>query len=111
MAGLSKTSTSRVPTELSRWRKPSPRSSMRTGREAETRDTADRCCVAAEILTAWDALRFNIKRIHGLARGHEQPIPLSPAEAHIGAALRQEDAADHRAVRCEHRNAVLAFAA
>ena len=53
------------------------------------------------------ALRFHIHRIQGLARGHEQPVPLAPAEGEVGTALRQQDAADQGAVRGEDRNAIL----
>ena len=62
-------------------------------------------------LTAGDALRLDVERIDGLAGGHEQAVALPAAEAEVGAALGQQDAADQSAVGREHRDAVLAFAA
>src|SRR6185437_10521535 len=49
------------------------------------------------------ALRIDIQRVDRLARGHEQAVALDAAEADIGAALGQCDAADHDAVgRVDH---------
>src|SRR5580698_4949618 len=49
------------------------------------------------------ALRVHIERVDRLARGHEQPVALQPAEADVGAALGQRDAADQLAVgRVDH---------
>src|SRR6476469_5534396 len=49
-------------------------------------------------LSSQRALRVHIQRIDRLARGHEQPVALEPAETQIGAALGQRDAADQYAV-------------
>ena len=43
-------------------------------------------------------LGFDIERIDRLAGGHEQPIALHPAEADIGAFLRQQDLANAVAI-------------
>src|SRR5215213_5416579 len=40
------------------------------------------------------ALRVDVERIDRLARRHEQAVAATAAEAHVGAALRQLDAAD-----------------
>src|SRR5690348_10634807 len=60
---------------------------------------------------AGHALRLDIKRVDRLARRHEEAVALPAAETHIGAALRQQDAADQIAVRRKHRDSVLALAA
>ena len=52
------------------------------------------------------ALRVHIQRVDRLARGHEQAVALQAAEAEVGAALGQGDAADHDAVGREHHDAV-----
>src|SRR3954454_13346137 len=52
------------------------------------------------------AFGVDVDRVERLARRHEQPVPLDPAEAEVGAALRQRDAADHFAVRGKHDDAV-----
>ena len=57
-------------------------------------------------LAAGHALRVDIERIERLARGHEQAVALQAAEADIGAAFGQRDAADHGAVGGEHQHAV-----
>src|SRR6266436_2850106 len=56
-------------------------------------------------------LRFDVERIDRLARRHEEAVALDPAEADVGAALGQHDAADHLAVGGEYDNAVLGLAA
>lgn len=45
-------------------------------------------------LSPHGTLGVHIERVEGLAAGHEKPIPLQPAEAEVGAALGQQDAAD-----------------
>src|SRR6478752_3706766 len=57
-------------------------------------------------LPAERALGVDVERIQRLARRHEQAVPLEAAEADIGGALRQRDAADRLAVRVEHHDAV-----
>src|SRR5947208_15272769 len=52
------------------------------------------------------AFGVDVDGVERLARRHEQPVPLDPTEAQIGAALRQRDAADHLAVRGKHDAAV-----
>src|SRR3954464_10614616 len=52
------------------------------------------------------ALRVHIQRVDRLARGHEQAVALHAAEAEVGAAFGQGDAADHHTVGCEHHNTV-----
>src|SRR4051812_44985397 len=56
------------------------------------------------------ALGFDIECIDRLAGGHEQAVPLAAAEAEVGAAFRQQDAADQRAIGGEDRHAILARA-
>src|SRR3546814_7118004 len=46
-------------------------------------------------------------RIEALAGRHEQPVALGPAEAEVGADLRQPDLRDARAVGCEHVDPVI----
>src|SRR5258708_20807464 len=58
-------------------------------------------------LAAWDALGFDIHGVDRLAGGHEQAIALAAAEAEVGAALGQQDAADQRAVRPAHGHTIL----
>src|SRR5260370_17236846 len=49
------------------------------------------------------ALGVHIKRVDRLAGGHEQPVAFQAAEAKVGAALGQRDAADQYAVgRVDH---------
>src|SRR6266699_3225213 len=55
---------------------------------------------------AWRALGVDVERIERPARGHEQAVALGPAEAKIGAAFRQADAADQLALGREHNDAV-----
>src|SRR5262245_33085298 len=57
------------------------------------------------------ALRVDVKRIEGVASGHEQPIPSEAAKANIGAALGQRDEADWLAGRIEDLNAILLLVA
>src|SRR6266403_1600522 len=52
------------------------------------------------------ALGVHVQRVDRLARCHEQPVALQSAETQIGAALRQRDAADLRAVGGEYEYAV-----
>src|SRR5207302_21739 len=47
------------------------------------------------------ALGVHVERIERAARGHEQPVALEAAEADVGAALGQADAADQLALRRE----------
>src|SRR5271166_4002585 len=56
------------------------------------------------------ALRVHIKRVERLAACHEEAIAAEPAEAEIGAALGQRDAADRLALRREDHDAVMALA-
>src|SRR6188472_2117455 len=58
-------------------------------------------------LTAGRALRVHIQRIDRVARRHEQPVALDPAEAHVGATLGQCDEADRLTARIENLDAVL----
>src|SRR6266446_2069512 len=60
---------------------------------------------------AGDALRVHVERVQRLARRHEEPDALDPAEAEIGAALREQDAADELTGRVEDRHAVVSLAA
>src|SRR5258707_13312637 len=55
------------------------------------------------VLSPERALGVYIERVDRLARGHEQPVALQAAEAKVGAALGQRDAADQHAVgRVDH---------
>jgi hypothetical protein len=56
-------------------------------------------------------LGLDIEGVDRLARGHEQAVALRAAETHIGAALGQQDAADHRAVGRVDGDPVLGLAA
>ena len=56
------------------------------------------------------SLRLDVDGVERLAGGHEQPVALGPAEAEVGADLRQQDQADARAVRAEDVHAVVAVA-
>jgi hypothetical protein len=60
---------------------------------------------------ARDPLGLDIEGVDRLARGHEQAVALRAAETHIGAALGQQDAADHRAVGRVDGDPVLGLAA
>src|SRR5205085_9820562 len=53
------------------------------------------------------AFGVDVHGVERLARRHEEAVALDPAEAQIGAALRQQDASDHRAIRREDRDAVM----
>src|SRR5580658_11298989 len=61
---------------------------------------------SADELSPRRALGVHVQRIDRLARGHEQPVTLQSAEADVGAALGQRDAADHDAVGRKHHDAV-----
>src|SRR5439155_23627977 len=61
--------------------------------------------------TADGSLGLDIERVDRLARRHEEPVALDPAEAQIGATFGQHDAADHLAVGGEDHNSVLGLAA
>src|ERR1700743_2154412 len=52
------------------------------------------------------ALRVDIERVDRLARCHEQAVALQSAEAEIGAAFGQGNAADRSAVGCKYHDAV-----
>src|SRR5437867_1432555 len=65
-----------------------------------------RPCSAAD-----GALRFDVERIYGLARRHEQAVALDPAETDVGATLGQHDAADHLPVGGQDDNPILGLAA
>ncbi len=57
------------------------------------------------------ALGVHIQRVDRLARGHEQAVALQAAEAEVGAALGQRDAADHDAIgRVDHHAVELGVA-
>src|SRR5262245_6485750 len=56
-------------------------------------------------------LGLDIKGVDRLARGHEQAVALLATETHVGAALGQQDAADHRAVGRVDGDPVLSRAA
>src|SRR5258705_12147019 len=55
---------------------------------------------------AGHALGIDEDRVERLARGEEEPVALGPAEAEVGAALRQQDAADELGVRIVDRDTV-----
>src|SRR4030095_13279938 len=57
------------------------------------------------------ALRVHVERVERLAGRHEEPVALDPAEAEVGAALREQDAADELARGVEDRHAIEALAA
>src|SRR6185295_107022 len=57
-------------------------------------------------LPALRALAVDVDRVDRMARGHEQPVALDPAEADVGGALGQRDEADRLAGRVEHLHAV-----
>src|SRR5687768_7091989 len=65
----------------------------------------------ARRLAARRALRVDVQRIERRARGHEQAVAVRAAEAEVGAALGQIDAADQPAVGIEDRHAVEALLA
>src|ERR1700752_3014069 len=74
------------------------------------------CFVAALLAMTWvlppnGALRLYVQRVHRLACRHEQTVALAAAEADIGTTFRQQNTPDQVAVRCEHRNAVMLWAA
>src|SRR4029453_17962205 len=52
------------------------------------------------------ALRVDVERIQRLARRHEQAVAFEPAEADVGGALWQRDAADWLAVGREYHDAL-----
>src|SRR5689334_12909935 len=52
------------------------------------------------------ALRVHVKRVDGLARGHEQAVVLAPAEADVGTALGQGYVADGRGVGCKDAHTI-----
>src|SRR5258706_7793639 len=56
------------------------------------------------------ALGLDVHGIQGLARGHEQAVPLGTAEADVRADLRQADLADALAIRSEDVHAVVSLA-
>src|SRR5260221_913271 len=56
--------------------------------------------------TANRALRVDVERIERLAGGHEETVSLQAAEAEIGAALGQRDAADRLPRRREDHHPV-----
>src|SRR6266851_2432794 len=55
---------------------------------------------------AGHALGIDEDRVERLARGEEEPVALGPAEAEVGAALGQQDAADELGVGIVDRDAV-----
>src|SRR5215475_16138437 len=61
--------------------------------------------------TTQDPLGLDIEGVDRLARGHEQAVALLAAETHVGAALGEQNAADHRAVGRVDGDPVLARAA
>src|SRR5438105_12474736 len=52
------------------------------------------------------ALRVHIQRVKAVARRHEKPVAMTPAEAHVRATLRQCNMADRLALRREDAHAV-----
>src|SRR5215475_3349195 len=60
---------------------------------------------------AQDSLGLDIEGIDRLARSHEQAVALLATETHVGTALGQQDAADHRAVGRVDGDPVLSLAA
>src|SRR5688572_27731998 len=65
----------------------------------------------AHALAGCGALRGRVHRVERLARGHEEPVALRPAEADVAADLRQADAPDELAAGCPYRHAAVADAA
>jgi hypothetical protein len=61
--------------------------------------------------TADGPLGFYVERIDRLARRHEKAVALETAEAEVGAALRQQNAADQLAVGRKDGDAVLVLTA
>src|SRR5215510_15057543 len=62
-------------------------------------------CLLPRRLREVRALRLDVDGVERLARGHEQPVAARPAEADVGARLRQANHADPRAVGSDHLNA------
>ena len=62
--------------------------------------------VAPPLSPARRALRIDVEGVDRSGGGHEEPVSLLAAEAEVGAALRQPDAADQLALRREHDHAV-----
>src|SRR5262249_55085633 len=75
---------------------------MRAPRKSERRDL-----VSGERR----ALGVDVERVERLARGHEQSVALDAAEAEVGAALGQQEAADQLPVGSDDRPPVQALAA
>src|SRR5688572_32936998 len=70
------------------------------------------CCdLATSVSAGRGALGVHVHRIQRLARGHEQPIALGPAEGDVRTDLRQADPAEQRRRRAPHRDAAIADAA
>src|SRR5262245_36186867 len=61
---------------------------------------------ASSSLSAGHALRIDVERVHRSARRHEEPVAVQAAEAHVGAALGQIDAADELGFAVEDVDAV-----
>src|SRR5262245_46139218 len=62
----------------------------------------------ASRLLAWGGpLRGGVQRVERLAGGHEEPVALGTAEAHVAADLRQTDAPDELALRRPDRHAAV----
>src|SRR5439155_17000429 len=61
---------------------------------------------SAEISASERTLRVDVERIDRVARRHEQPIAFGPAEADVGATLRQLDVPDRVALRIEDADAI-----
>src|SRR5499427_8377292 len=62
--------------------------------------------IALMVSAAGHALRVDVKRVERMARGHEQPVAIAPAEADVGAAFRQIDVTDRLAGGIEYPHAV-----
>src|SRR5258706_14668962 len=62
--------------------------------------------LARTSLTTRHALRVDVERVHRGARRHEQAVAVEAAEADVGAALRQVDAADQLRLAVEDVDAV-----
>src|SRR5262249_58208841 len=72
-------------------------------RQAYAESIADIVCAGS---AAGHALRVDVKCVERMARGHEQPVAIAPAEADVGAAFRQIDVTDRLAGGIEHPHAV-----
>src|SRR4051794_9914675 len=59
-------------------------------------------------LTRGGALRVDVQGVERLAGGHEEPVPLGPAEADIGASFGEPNPSEQLAVGIPHGDAAIA---